>query len=406
MSEDRIRISLEPWMHGTVITIALGTAVVCLSLEMLNDSSLWCWINAAPAGCSQSFESGQPSDCVRGDNAELFRWTFFYGPLWAAIAGTMTTMFMLWRTVRKQEDEAAKWCDRFKDVSDMPSSAGTINSSSKGTSRNTIHQSVKQALGLFALSKKSTSANAQSQETAYTNTTGINSNVGQSQETANANANGVSGTISNVGFSSASTVPNTKKPMNRKSMLQKRAEHSSRRHRKSTLVKHQAFRYVAVFWITWLPGSLNRLLELAGYEVFGIFVAHAIFVPLQGFLNLLVYKYPVYYQWRRKRQKEKEAAEKRKRKVEAALQQQVVELDEERDSQINQSHGTDFRFSGIESHELEFDSHDSYVDDEDLDHSEQEIAVDSTGVGTPTAMPAVEEESDFEHNEEKKLTET
>lgn len=64
ISETRIRQRIEPWMQGLNIAFALGTSFVCLGLGMLNDSSLWCWINALPKGCAQSYNSENP-DCTR-----------------------------------------------------------------------------------------------------------------------------------------------------------------------------------------------------------------------------------------------------------------------------------------------------------------------------------------------------
>ena len=41
-------------------------------------------------------------------------------------------------------------------------------------------------------------------------------------------------------------------------------------------------------------------------------VLHAVFVPLQGFLNFLVYKYPVYYAWKERRRKARKATNKQR----------------------------------------------------------------------------------------------
>ena len=92
--ESRIRQRIEPWMQRITVSFAFGSCFVCLGLGMFNDSSLWCWINALPKGCSQSYNS-QDGTCTRGDNAEIFRWLFFFAPLWAAILGTMVSMYML-----------------------------------------------------------------------------------------------------------------------------------------------------------------------------------------------------------------------------------------------------------------------------------------------------------------------
>lgn len=47
-NERHVRDRVEPIMQGITIVFALGTSVVCLAMGLFNDSSLWCWINAAP----------------------------------------------------------------------------------------------------------------------------------------------------------------------------------------------------------------------------------------------------------------------------------------------------------------------------------------------------------------------
>ena len=68
-------------------------------------------------------------------------------------------------------------------------------------------------------------------------------------------------------------------------------------------------------------------------------VLHAIFVPLQGFLNFAVYKYPAYYRWK----------EKKRKKREARLRQQQEEMGVVCDVPTNNMTSVAFtkRFSGM-----------------------------------------------------------
>mmetsp|Transcript_6362 Transcript_6362/g.17760 ORF Transcript_6362/g.17760 Transcript_6362/m.17760 type:complete len:162 (-) Transcript_6362:24-509(-) len=118
--------------------------------------------------------------------------------------------------------------------------------------------------------------------------------------------------MNNGASSAVSTSANTFPEMKLK------RDKSKRLHRKSSMVMWQAFRYVSVFWLTWLFGSINRLLQLAGREVFWVMVLHAVLVPLQGGLNFLVYKYPVFYRWKETRRKE-HAAKRRQRQEEMGV---------------------------------------------------------------------------------------
>lgn len=85
--------------------------------------------------------------------------------------------------------------------------------------------------------------------------------------------------------------------------LRQRQKHKAR-YKRSRAVAGQAVRYLAVFYLTWLAGTCNRLLQLiTGRSFFWLMALHSIFTPLQGFFNLLVYKYPKFDKWRRDRQK-------------------------------------------------------------------------------------------------------
>ena len=68
MNEKQIGRKAEPIMHAITILFALTTSFICLGLNMFNDSSLWCWINASPIGCQQSYNNGGVTNCERGDN--------------------------------------------------------------------------------------------------------------------------------------------------------------------------------------------------------------------------------------------------------------------------------------------------------------------------------------------------
>jgi len=276
-------------MQGLTITFALSTSFVCLALGMFNDSSLWCWINALPKGCRQSYNNnsnGSDPNCVRGDGAEILRWAFFFAPLWAAIVGTMVTMFMLWRAVRAQEDRASRWTSDCVTASQF---AGGVPHMHRGQERDTS--------GL----KSGITSIKQSIRAVFQ---GVKRDGGDGGGNASTNNSSVPG-----GGSSAVTAKKL-----RQMTLER--DRSIKHHRKSNMVMWQAFRYVAAFWLTWLPATLNRLLQLSGRNVFWVFVLHSIFVPLQGAMNWCVYKYPQFYKWKEARRK---ARKKRRKQAEGVF---------------------------------------------------------------------------------------
>ena len=112
--ERQIR-KIEPFMHGSPICFGLGTATASLALLLFNPAGWNCWIGPYPKDCTQSYQIKQgdsdltETDCVRGDNSDLYRFGFFYAPLWASILFCMFIMFRVYRTVQKIEQKSTRF---------------------------------------------------------------------------------------------------------------------------------------------------------------------------------------------------------------------------------------------------------------------------------------------------------
>ena len=77
-------------------------------------------------------------------------------------------------------------------------------------------------------------------------------------------------------------------------------------HKMSRMVTRQAFLYCFVFWITWLPGTTNRILQVStGHSYFWVMFLHVIFTPMQGFLNFFVYIDIRFRKWWKEKQKQR-----------------------------------------------------------------------------------------------------
>lgn len=107
-TDEKICQSVEPIMHIVAILFALGTASTILALDMFHDSGLWCWINATPPGCKQTYQFGYTT-CDAGDGAGIFRWAFFYVPIWSVAIVAIVSMAMIYRHVRQLERRSSKW---------------------------------------------------------------------------------------------------------------------------------------------------------------------------------------------------------------------------------------------------------------------------------------------------------
>jgi len=106
-SERRLKKLRWPIQIG-VLTFGLGTAVSGLFLTLYNNALLWCWQASYPPGCVDSSSAGagpsgqqEGTTCTRGDNANtIYRFAFFYAPLWAAISVATASMLATWWSIR------------------------------------------------------------------------------------------------------------------------------------------------------------------------------------------------------------------------------------------------------------------------------------------------------------------
>lgn len=80
-----LRRYIEPGMHVVSFIWAFGTATYSASTGLLNNANLWCWIAPYPPGCLDSWRYGDQFPCERGDNAWIYRWGFYFAPLWFCI---------------------------------------------------------------------------------------------------------------------------------------------------------------------------------------------------------------------------------------------------------------------------------------------------------------------------------
>jgi hypothetical protein len=181
--DSRIATKVEPFMHIWALLFGIGTSAAGVALDLYNNDIWECWISPMPLDCKESWYSNGETTCIRGNNASLYRWVFYYAPLWFAIVFVTGIMFLVWRAVRAVEMKNEKY---------LP--AGV------------------------------------------------------------------------------------------------------RAHRKhSKQVAEQGFWYCGAFYITWIFPTITRLTQLINHEApYPLVLVTAMFVPLQGFFNCLVYMHPRY----------------------------------------------------------------------------------------------------------------
>lgn len=113
-----MRREAEKYMHAFPWCLGLAAAVTQLALKLFNPADWDCWIAPYPSDCTSSYQVKKggtnlnETDCIRGDNAEIYQWSFFFAPLWAAIVYCIVAMAMIFRSVRDKERRSLRYSAR------------------------------------------------------------------------------------------------------------------------------------------------------------------------------------------------------------------------------------------------------------------------------------------------------
>lgn len=103
LTEEEIARRYEKYMHVTAILTTLGFAIAGLPLTLYNNANLWCWIASYPEESESLSGENHDITCERGHGSWLYRWLFFYAPLWFIIAAITIIMIMLTISIRTEE---------------------------------------------------------------------------------------------------------------------------------------------------------------------------------------------------------------------------------------------------------------------------------------------------------------
>jgi len=100
---------VEPVLHAVPIVIGLSTAMAGLFLKQYNNDNWECYISPYPLNCKESWTNGGKTTCIRGDNASIYRWMFYGAELWLAIVLVSINMFLVYRSVARQEASSRRF---------------------------------------------------------------------------------------------------------------------------------------------------------------------------------------------------------------------------------------------------------------------------------------------------------
>jgi hypothetical protein len=252
-TESQIRTRAEPFFHVFALVIPLATCFISLYLDLFNNSNLWCWIAPLPMDCKDSYRYGAAeATCVRGDNAWIYRWAFYYAPLWFCILGVTGLMCAVYHTVHNLELQSKKFNARNK------------------TYRSLHHR--------HSASARLTSV--------VLSTATIPDHAGR--------GGGASVTsLTSAQAEAAARRRNTSTSHREREGLVQPPPSKSRR------VAIQALWYVGVFYLTFTFATVTRVAQqLTGKASFPLFLVHTILEPAQGLGNYIIYIRPRYLSFR------------------------------------------------------------------------------------------------------------
>jgi len=229
---------IEPWLHCISIGFPLLGAIVNLAMGMFNNNGFTCWISSQPPRCATIPDA--VGECIRGANAEAYKWIFAGMPGTVSFVGIIYVMVVISWTVIQQERRNAR--HRFQ-----------VRQTGEGD-RNTRRTSISAHLRM----RRSSIVNLFS--------TGIRES-GDNDNTQTYATRGVA---------------------------------ASQRRVRNTVT--QSLLYIAAFIITYIGYLVITMLEVVNKPApFPLMVEHYIFTPLAGFFNILVYTRPKVSTVRRRR---------------------------------------------------------------------------------------------------------
>jgi hypothetical protein len=319
---------IEPWLHVLPVGWAASTALAGLGVDLFHSANLWCFI--AP----NSDDS---------NNANIYRWAFFYGPLWTAILIVTIQLFLVFSRVRsvtlRSERYTRAYAERQEEYSNQQSLLETGNGGSGGGGGSSSLSRFQDEQSSILLNE----TESKSQQPNISNHTENSSGVMASDPTTNQHYSSTNFTnslpidlpsppagdetssppppapasrrrrlswslrTSLLGNHTASTAAITSNKKKKK--RQQTHEQFAKRRRQ---VAMQCLRYACVFYLTWIPITLIRIFQTVDRPInYWLLVLAAVATPMQGLPNCLVFLYPTYLAAaakRRKRNKRQQGA--------------------------------------------------------------------------------------------------
>jgi hypothetical protein len=268
--------ALRKWQlafHGIPLVWAISSAIAALQLDIFHSANLWCWIGPNPDGS--------------GPDVNIYRMAFFYGPLWTSILVVTICLCLVFSYVRditlKTEAHTQSWMtQQASATTESPTGKieGYVNSNEDELYRD-------QGFGEDSIerdrSKVSTVSLENSERHNY-EAARVKVQVGKKQKALiRSFMNRRSDATDNLEAARVKRKVREKKNEEIRSFTNRRRE-----------VAYQCLRFAVAFYITWIPITTVRILQIMETPVpYGLLLSAATLTPFQGLPNLAVFLFPI-----------------------------------------------------------------------------------------------------------------
>lgn len=288
--EEILRHNFEPAAHLFCIGAAFLPATAGVFLDLYNQANIWCWIASYPQGCVNSLNNNGETTCIRGDNAWMYRWAFYYGPLWFIIILVSLIMLRVYRTVRMEGMALKGRVDGQQRRASFIKKPSSWRDSSRTKRISILH--------------RHTRTGEEDERNASKEEHGRPSHGGNQDDRHNhhgrSNSFVIPGrTIRAEGEESSQADTEINDIDHVISAIEKlpSATHQTMDVHQfaAQIVFWQSVLYTFAFYFTFTFATVNRLVfQVTGKTYFALLFLHVLFMPLQGFLNVMIYRYGFY----------------------------------------------------------------------------------------------------------------
>ena len=321
--------TIEKWLHLGPLVWATGTTIASLAMNLFGSANLWCWLA----------QSGPWTD-----NPNLWRWAFFYGPLWSAllfVTMALLSVFHHVRTVTLRSEQYLPDVVSTQVFYDHGFRESNSNGRIRAASTRAFVAQPSHANRRMATLQQQQQASSSAQPlppVRRSSATAPTLHVyGMQVPRAETELEASPSMPVTTTTTSTTTTPSITDALLCNPICCCCGGCSNNNNRpplhpfaiRRRQVAHQCLRYACAFYLTWIPISLVRILQTMDHPpVYAILLWAAIATPMQGLPNFCIYLFPQYVARRQAQQRNVTAPEEEEEDDDASKEEEECLEDE------------------------------------------------------------------------------